>query len=326
MSFADMMTLLFCLFMVLFAISSVNTSKFEALQRSLQDAFSGAVLSGGKSMMASGSSAEEHQAGDRRAAAAVDAPADAINDTSAKTDAEKAKKAAAGGAGLPRAQAPDRQALRGRRPAGQGQRHDPPSRAGHPAADGQGLLRFRRRDAEAVRAQARGQDRRCRARRAQAPGRRRGPHGLAADRRSPVPVQLGALRRSRRGGRPRLPGQRRARAPDVRRRLRQPGTDRNQLDVRRTREEPPGRGRPHPPITPTGSHNPGAWRRHTPWSRNSFPSSSRSSRSVAPTNSSSPSRRPRPRRSPRSTARSTCSRRSSSSTCTTGASRSSRSA
>ena len=54
-SFADMMTLLFCLFMVLFAISSVNTSKFEALQRSLQDAFSGAVLSGGKSMMNSGS-------------------------------------------------------------------------------------------------------------------------------------------------------------------------------------------------------------------------------------------------------------------------------
>ena len=54
-SFADMMTLLFCLFMVLFAISSVNTSKFEALQRSLQDAFSGAVLSGGKSMMESGS-------------------------------------------------------------------------------------------------------------------------------------------------------------------------------------------------------------------------------------------------------------------------------
>ena len=38
--FADMMTLLFALFMVLFAISSVNTSKFEALQKSLQEAFS----------------------------------------------------------------------------------------------------------------------------------------------------------------------------------------------------------------------------------------------------------------------------------------------
>ena len=55
MSFADMMTLLFCLFMVLFAISSVNTSKFEALQKSLQDAFSGAVLDGGKSMLNAGS-------------------------------------------------------------------------------------------------------------------------------------------------------------------------------------------------------------------------------------------------------------------------------
>src|SRR3982750_4237967 len=55
-SFADMMTLLFCLFMVLFAISSVNTSKFEELQKSLHDAFSGAILSGGKSMLNSGSS------------------------------------------------------------------------------------------------------------------------------------------------------------------------------------------------------------------------------------------------------------------------------
>jgi chemotaxis protein MotB len=53
-SFADMMTLLFCLFMVLFAISSVNTSKFEALQRALQDAFSGKILSGGEATMESG--------------------------------------------------------------------------------------------------------------------------------------------------------------------------------------------------------------------------------------------------------------------------------
>ena len=58
-SFADMMTLLFALFMVLFSISSVNTSKFEALQKSLNDAFSGAVLDGGKSMLSSGSSADE---------------------------------------------------------------------------------------------------------------------------------------------------------------------------------------------------------------------------------------------------------------------------
>ena len=54
-SYADMMTLLFCLFMVLFAISSVNTSKFAALSKALQDAFSGAILSGGKNVMQSGS-------------------------------------------------------------------------------------------------------------------------------------------------------------------------------------------------------------------------------------------------------------------------------
>ena len=110
-SFADMMTLLFCLFMVLFAISSVNTSKFEALQKSLQDAFSGAVLSGGKSMMASGTDAEatdQADASSRRCPRC--ARSTSINDTTTKTDAEKAKKAAAGGAGLPRAQAPDRQA------------------------------------------------------------------------------------------------------------------------------------------------------------------------------------------------------------------------
>jgi chemotaxis protein MotB len=53
-SFADMMTLLFCLFMVLFAISSVNTSKFEALQKALQDAFSGKILSGGDAVMETG--------------------------------------------------------------------------------------------------------------------------------------------------------------------------------------------------------------------------------------------------------------------------------
>jgi chemotaxis protein MotB len=40
-SYADMMTLLFALFMVMFSISSVNISKFQDLQRSLQSAFSG---------------------------------------------------------------------------------------------------------------------------------------------------------------------------------------------------------------------------------------------------------------------------------------------
>src|SRR5215207_11283168 len=58
-SFADMMTLLFCLFMVLFAISSVNTSKLEALAASLQESFSGKVVSGGAKVMETGASSSE---------------------------------------------------------------------------------------------------------------------------------------------------------------------------------------------------------------------------------------------------------------------------
>ena len=61
-SFADMMTLMFALFMVLFSISSVNTSKFEELQRSMQEAFSGAVISGGRAMMESGASSQTAKA------------------------------------------------------------------------------------------------------------------------------------------------------------------------------------------------------------------------------------------------------------------------
>jgi chemotaxis protein MotB len=62
-SFADMMTLLFCLFMVLFAISSVNTSKFEALQKALQNAFSGKILSGGEAVMETGNEKQPNKPG-----------------------------------------------------------------------------------------------------------------------------------------------------------------------------------------------------------------------------------------------------------------------
>jgi chemotaxis protein MotB len=49
-----MITLLMALFMVLFSISSVNVSKFVTLQRSLQDAFSGRILPGGRALEESG--------------------------------------------------------------------------------------------------------------------------------------------------------------------------------------------------------------------------------------------------------------------------------
>ena len=93
-SFADMMTLLFALFMVLFSISSVNTSKFEALQKSLNDAFSGAVLDGGKSMLSTGASAEEtEQASVQPPLPSLRPLTDIKAETSAKSSAEAAKKA-----------------------------------------------------------------------------------------------------------------------------------------------------------------------------------------------------------------------------------------
>jgi chemotaxis protein MotB len=49
--------------MVLFSISSVNISKFKDLQRSLQDAFSGRVLPGGRSIKESGGTDQVEQSG-----------------------------------------------------------------------------------------------------------------------------------------------------------------------------------------------------------------------------------------------------------------------
>ena len=61
LTYADMLTLLFALFMVLFSISSVNISKYQVLQQSLKAAFSGSILPGGRAVMQSGSqSSSEH--------------------------------------------------------------------------------------------------------------------------------------------------------------------------------------------------------------------------------------------------------------------------
>ncbi|MBS1869749.1 MAG: OmpA family protein [Actinobacteria bacterium] len=51
LTYADMITLLLALFVVLFAISSVNVSKVKMLQQSLRDAFSGKVMNGGEAIM-----------------------------------------------------------------------------------------------------------------------------------------------------------------------------------------------------------------------------------------------------------------------------------
>lgn len=56
-TYADMLTLLLALFIVLYSISSLNTSKFEEMKTSLRDAFSGKVISGGEGIIETGVSA-----------------------------------------------------------------------------------------------------------------------------------------------------------------------------------------------------------------------------------------------------------------------------
>jgi chemotaxis protein MotB len=57
LTYADMITLLLALFIVMFAMSSVNQTKMQAVQESLQDAFSGKIL-GGQSINQTGGSVQ----------------------------------------------------------------------------------------------------------------------------------------------------------------------------------------------------------------------------------------------------------------------------
>jgi chemotaxis protein MotB len=61
LTYADMITLLLALFIVMFAMSSVNATKFQSLQQSLQDAFSGKIL-GGESIQQTGGSVQAEEA------------------------------------------------------------------------------------------------------------------------------------------------------------------------------------------------------------------------------------------------------------------------
>ncbi|HVY78520.1 MAG TPA: flagellar motor protein MotB [Solirubrobacterales bacterium] len=54
LTYADMITLLMALFMVLFSISSVNVSKFHTLKQTLREAFAPKVLSGAGSILPNG--------------------------------------------------------------------------------------------------------------------------------------------------------------------------------------------------------------------------------------------------------------------------------
>lgn len=98
-SFADMMTLMFALFMVLFSISSVNTSKFESLKKSLEQSFNAKLLSGGEKIMETGATQDTARASTEPPLASLK-PAEAVSasfDSSraqARADAAKAEEEA----------------------------------------------------------------------------------------------------------------------------------------------------------------------------------------------------------------------------------------
>src|SRR3954453_18920749 len=58
LTYADLITLLMALFMVLFSMSVVNKSKLESLKQSLHNAFSPHVLPGGQSIKETGGDAQ----------------------------------------------------------------------------------------------------------------------------------------------------------------------------------------------------------------------------------------------------------------------------
>jgi chemotaxis protein MotB len=71
LTYADMITLLMALFMVLFSISSVNISKYQVLQHALKAAFSGNILPGGKSIAQQGATASASKAPSTTEAASI---------------------------------------------------------------------------------------------------------------------------------------------------------------------------------------------------------------------------------------------------------------
>jgi chemotaxis protein MotB len=87
------MTLLFAVFVVLFAISSTNISKVKLLEQSLQEAFSGPVLTGGRAMMKTGDASEAERAAAEPPLASL-SPMQAVAQAMNPQDAEEAAKQA----------------------------------------------------------------------------------------------------------------------------------------------------------------------------------------------------------------------------------------
>jgi chemotaxis protein MotB len=87
LTYSDMITLLMALFIIMWAISTVNVTKFEDLKRSLSSAFNGTPLEDGQSVLEPGTSALEAEGSPMKPVVEVD-PMAAVK---AKLDAKEAQ-------------------------------------------------------------------------------------------------------------------------------------------------------------------------------------------------------------------------------------------
>src|SRR3954451_13054322 len=88
LTYADMITLLMALFMVLFSLANVNQAKVKALSKSLNEAFSGKILPGGKALQQTGA---EEKPGDPQPEPPIPAITALVGDASKSLDAQAAK-------------------------------------------------------------------------------------------------------------------------------------------------------------------------------------------------------------------------------------------
>ena len=104
LTYADMITLLMALFIVMFAISVVNTGKFAMLAQSLKSSFSGDVLGGSPSLLSTGSPNFNVQTSNSPSSATPDPIPEASTATAQASRTEAAKKAVAAAAAAQRTQ------------------------------------------------------------------------------------------------------------------------------------------------------------------------------------------------------------------------------
>ena len=169
LTYADMITLLMALFMVLFSISSVNVSKYKSLQESLKAAFSGSILPGGKALTQSGAQAEQAKAAQDTAIPSIVAINPTVTNQNTlqlqlqhqlvtkheRRECQRAGEDADRGredrtAAAPAAQGAARPVPQGARPPEPGADDDLPPRPRRAGAHRQGPVRLRPGDAEAA--------------------------------------------------------------------------------------------------------------------------------------------------------------------------------